>query len=152
MLIKKVAYWGAGFACGSVIFLIGAYVKNGFSITRIHPNYIHAGVRNDLENIYVACLGYWEDTNPTNACNVDIVSGTTYGYTQYPHVVIWGKGGNQYDFNLKGKIRELDDRVYNLEVKTIKGEPLDFQLWDKIKPLENEELESALAEFNKLKP
>jgi len=80
---------------------------------------------------------------------VDIASRTSYGYFQHPDIAIWGEGGNQYDFNLKGKSRQLDS-VFSLEVKTIKGEPRDFQMWEKIRQLESEELESALAEFNKL--
>jgi len=150
MLIKKVAYWGAGFACGSAIFLVGAYVVNGFSINRIHPAHIKAGIRWDLHNIYLACRGYWSDTNPANACNEDIYSLTTYGFIQSANLVVWGKGGNQYDFNLKGKSRELDF-VYSLEVKTVKSQSQDAP-WkrDNIRQLENAELESALAEFNKL--
>ena len=66
-------------------------------------------------------------------------------------MVIWGKSGNQYDFNLKGKSRELDF-VYSLDVKTVKAKYQDAP-WkrDNIRQLENAELESALAEFNKLK-
>jgi hypothetical protein len=103
----------------------------------------------NLDNLFHTCMAYWEDTNPANTCNEDIYSLTTYGYIQSSHVVIWGKGGNKYDFNLKAKSLHAYG-VYSLTIKTIKAESKDDQVNMDIKRLINEELESALAEFNKL--
>ena len=150
MLIKKIAYWGAGLACSGVIFLVGVIVADSLYVSPHYTAQIHSNIKSHFGNIYLACMAYWKDTNPANACNVDIVSGTTYSYIQDADITIWGEGGNQYDFNLKGKSRQRDS-VFSLEVKTIKGKPLDFQFHEKIRRLKNKELESALAEFNKLK-
>ena len=131
------------------MFLVGAYVVNGFSFNHIRPEYYRASVRNDLQNVYVACRAYWADTNSANICNVDNVAfQTAYGYLPSPNVAIWGKGGNLYDFNLKEKSRKADG-VYSLTIKTIKAESKVDQVKMDIRRLENEELDSALIEMNK---
>ena len=150
MLIKKLAYWGAGLACSGVIFLVGVIVADSLYVSPHYTAQMHSQVKSDLNNLYFACLAYWEDTNPGNACTENIYSLTTYGYIQSSHVVIWGRGGNQFDFNLKAKSLHADG-VYSLTIKTIKAETKDDQVNMDIKRLINEELESALAEMNKLK-
>ena len=144
MFIKKLAYWGAGLACSFIIFFVGVIVADSLYVSPHYTAQMHSDTRSNLHNLHMACRQYWEDTNPTNACNEDMYSLTSYGYIQSSHVVIWGKGGNQYDYNLKAKSLHADG-VFSLEVKTVKGES-----WDKVRRLEDEELKSALADFNKL--
>jgi len=148
MFLKKMTYCGAGFACGILIFVIVFFVGNDYSFYTNGPERrISLEIHNNLIQFYLACQAYWKDTNPANACNVDIASRTTYGYIQSRHVVIWGRGGNQYDFNLKGKSPKADG-VYSLENKTIKADSKEDQWALGIRRLEDEELESALAEMN----
>ncbi len=139
MFLKKIAYWGAGFACGILIYVIGWFVDNNYSFytNRPHPG-LASEVRSNLLNIYLACKAYWAETEPANACDLRIASLTTYGYIQSRDVVIWGEYGNANDFSVKGKHHKLN-RVFKLEHKEIV-----------IRDLAKKELESALAEFNKL--
>ena len=138
MFLKKITYWGAGFACGIFIFVALFFVTNDYSFYTKGYNRADLDIRPNLHNIYLACKAYWAETKPTNACNVEIASLTTYGYVQSSHIVIWGDGGTATDFSVKGQSRE-GKRVYALDHKAI------------IRELEEKELESALAESNKLK-
>ena len=138
MFLKKIPYWLAGFACGIFIFVALFFVTNDYSFSTKGYNLADIDVKPNLHNIYLGCKAYWTETKPTNACNVKIASLTTYGYIQSSNVVIWGDGGTAADFSVKGKSRE-GKKVYTLEHKAI------------IRELEEKELESALAEMNKLK-
>ena len=148
MFLKKTAYWGAGFVCVILIYVYGSIFERGYSFRTKGLN-LDREIKSDLHNLHMSCYAYWKDTNPANACNVDIASRTTYGYIQSRHVVIWGRGGNQYDFNLKGKSPKADG-VYSLENKTIKADSKEDQWAMDIRRLEGEELESSLIEMNKL--
>jgi len=121
-------------ACVLLVLIAVLYVKFN-NENRLSPRHMRAQVNADLHNLYLACRQYWADTNPANACTADIYSSTAYGYIPAPHVVKWGKGGNQYDFNLKAKSLEADG-VYLLEVKTDPKEPQDAQGKMKISRLE----------------
>ena len=116
MFLKKATYWGAGLSCGILVFIIVQFVNLDYSFyTKRHNSYDFTAKYN-LHNIYLGCKVYWAETKPTNACNIEIVSLTTYGYIQSADVVIWGDGGTASDFSLKGKSR-LSKKVYKLENK-----------------------------------
>ena len=49
--------------------------------------------KSGLRTMYTACKAYWADNGSSNICTVAIVTATTYGYIQSPHLWIitdWG--------------------------------------------------------------
>ena len=146
---SKRRYFINGLCIGGLGFLLWIVIAPQFKMysSRLAEEHIEV----NLYQVFLACRAYWADSGSESICNVDVATQTSYGYTQTGHVVIWGKGGNEYDFNFKGKIPKGDDfiihgdvdGVYSLEDKAIKG-GMD------IRRLEDEELKSALAELNKL--
>lgn len=131
------AFGGAGFTCGVLIFVGMFFVSNNYSFYTNRPNpAIAADVKSNLHYIYLACKAYWAETQATNPCNVDIASLSAYGYIPSSNVVVWGGGGTTSDFRINGKSR-LSNKVYQLGPGEI------------IRELENKELESAMAAMNK---
>ncbi len=48
--------------------------------------------KSHLNNVYLACKGYWSDNGSGNSCTVAIASSTAYGYTQTATVSITVSG------------------------------------------------------------
>ena len=152
MLLKKIAYWGAGFACSIVIivgFLVASKLSSPAYKTKIQLK--KSKIKVQLHWMYMACEDYWVATNPANTCKVDILdSQTTYNYIQSPNIIIWGESGGKSNFSVKGGSREVDS-VYNLESHSVVTESNGTQIDVTFRELQDEELESALIEMNKLK-
>ncbi len=150
MLLKKIAYWGAGFACSIVIvgFLFASNLSS--SAHRTKKQLKKAKIKWELQSMYRACKDYWAATNPANTCKVDLDFQITYGYIQSSNIIIWGESGGKSNFSVKGGSRKVDS-VYKLESHSVVTESNGTQIDVTLRELQNEELESALAEMNKLK-
>jgi hypothetical protein len=59
--------------------------------------------KSNLHNIFLACKAYWADKGASNNCNLDVASGTSYGYLQSSGVVVLGDGGNAKEFEVMAK-------------------------------------------------
>ena len=152
MLLKKLAYWGAGFAC-SIAIIVGFLVANKWS-SPAHRTKIQlkkSKIKSELQSMYLACTDYWLATNPANTCKADILkSQIKYNYIQSPNIIIWGESGGQSNFSVKGGSREVDS-VYKLESRSFGTEPNSNQIDVTFRELQGNELELALNELTNLK-
>lgn len=151
MLLKKIAYWGAGFAC-SIVIIVGFLFASNLSSPayRAKIQFKKSMIKGELYSMHLACKDYWAATNPANTCKVDFDLQTTYNYIQSPNIIIWGESGGKSNFSVKGGSREVDS-VYKLESHSIVTGPNSNQIDVTFRELRGKELESALAEMNKLK-
>ena len=64
----------------------------------------------NLHNIYLACKAYWMDKGASNNCNLDVASGTSYGYIRSSGVVVLGDGGgHELNFSIMAKSKNSEN-------------------------------------------